>query len=249
MRTGNRPLIAGNWKMHGLRTDARAWARAAAEAAARSAADVALFPPFPWLIDVVAEAGRGVLVGAQACDPHPQGAFTGAVSAEMVADAGATLVLCGHSERRHGFSESDEHVAGSVEAAWRAGLLPVLCVGETLAEREAGRTREVLLRQLGAVLARIPGPHASLALAYEPVWAIGTGRAASPREAAEAHGWLRAAVADRDPARAAALRILYGGSVNPDNMGGFLAVDDVNGALVGGASLDPASFARILLSA
>ncbi|MGE0191824.1 MAG: triose-phosphate isomerase [Planctomycetota bacterium] len=249
MNASRIPLVAGNWKMHGSRAEARAWARAAAGNAARASCDVAVFPPAPWLVDVVEAAGPKVLVGAQACDARASGAFTGAVSAAMVADTGATLVLCGHSERRHVFGESDEHVAASAERAWEAGLTPVLCVGETLAERRAGRTREVVLRQLLAVLGRVPGPSAPLILAYEPVWAIGTGQAATPLEAAEAHGWLRAAVAERDADRAAALRILYGGSVKPDNMGGFLAVDDVDGALVGGASLDPESFARLLLLA
>ena len=237
------PLIAGNWKMNGTRADAVAWTAAAALAAADSPNDVALFPPAPWLLDV-AEAAGDVAVGAQCCSWEASGAFTGALSATMVRETGATLVLCGHSERRHVFGETDEQVAGSMAQATAAGLTPVLCVGETLPEREAGNTQAVILRQLDAGLGALEtgGP---LILAYEPVWAIGTGKAATPTEAAQAHGWLRARVAEAAPERAG-VRILYGGSVKPDNIVGFLSASDVDGALVGGASLDPDVFGQII---
>ena len=242
-------LIAGNWKMNGSLGEARAWAEAATEAAQRSPNDVAVFVPAPWLLPVaglVSEMGSRVALGGQACCWEPKGAFTGAVSAAMLAESGCRMVLCGHSERRHVFGESDEEVAGSLAQALEAGLEPVLCVGETLEEREAGRTAEVILRQLDAGLARLRGPEDPLIVAYEPVWAIGTGKAASPTEAAEAHAALRARVAETDAERAARVRILYGGSAKPANMGGFLEVSDVDGLLIGGASLDPAAFAAMI---
>jgi len=164
----------------------------------------------------------------------------------MLAEAGCRYVLCGHSERRHLFGETDAQVAAGLLQALEAGLTPILCVGETLDERRAERTREVLERQLDAGLATLRGPADPLLVAYEPVWAIGTGQAASPKEAAQAHGWIRARIAGRDADRATALRILYGGSVNPDNIGGFLEVPDVDGALIGGAALDPARFGRMI---
>ena len=234
------PLIAGNWKMNGSRDDALAWTAAASLAAADSANDVALFPPATWLLDVVERAGDGVAVGAQSCYWQAAGAFTGAISATMVRETGATLVLCGHSERRHVFGETDEQVAGAVAQAVAAGLTPVLCVGETLPEREADHAQEVVLRQLDAGL-DVLDAGSPLLVAYEPVWAIGTGLAASPAQAATAHGWIRARLADR-----AGVRILYGGSVKPDNIEGFLSADDVDGVLVGGASLDAAVFAQII---
>jgi triosephosphate isomerase len=249
MTTPRTPLIAGNWKMNGTRTEARAWTAAADAAADESPNDAAIFPPYPWLADVAAQLGApggAVALGGQACHGEARGAYTGAVAAGMLAELGCRYVLCGHSERRSLFGEDDAIVAASVAAALAEGLEPVLCVGETLAEREAGRTQEVLLRQVDAGLAALTGPSDPLVVAYEPVWAIGTGQAATPAEAAEAHGWIRARVAESDPARAERLRILYGGSVNPDNIGGFLDVPDVDGALIGGASLDPDAFARLV---
>ena len=238
-------LLAGNWKMHGSRADARAWAEAANTAAKASRHAVGLFVPAPYLQEVLAAAPE-CLVGAQACHWEAKGAYTGAVSAAMLASCGVPAVLCGHSERRHVFGESDEDVAGATEQAWAHGLVPVLCVGETEAERDEGQTQAVIVRQLEAVLARMPTAEAPLILAYEPVWAIGTGRAASSEEAAQAHAWLRAAVADRLPDRAATLQILYGGSVKPANIAGFLSEEDIDGALIGGASLDPKVFGQIL---
>ena len=242
-------LIAGNWKMNGSLCDPRTWAEAAAAAATDSPNDVAVFPPAPWLMAVggsLADAGGTVALGAQACCWEPSGAFTGAVAASMLAEAGCRMVLCGHSERRHVFGESDAEVAGSLAQALEAGLEPVLCVGETLEEREAGQTEAVILRQLDAGLARLRGPEDPLIIAYEPVWAIGTGKAATPTEAAVAHAALRARVAETDAERAERVRILYGGSAKPANMGGFLEVSDVDGLLIGGASLDPAAFAAMI---
>ncbi|MDF1701873.1 MAG: triose-phosphate isomerase [Planctomycetota bacterium] len=243
------PLIAGNWKMNGSLGDARTWAEAAAAAAAASANDVAVFPPAPWLMAVggsLADAGGGVTLGGQACAWEAAGAFTGAVAASMLAEAGCRMVLCGHSERRHVFGERDADVAGGLARALEAGLEPILCVGETLEEREAGQTEAVILRQLDAGLACLRSAEDPLTIAYEPVWAIGTGKAATPVEAAAAHASLRARVAETDAERAARVRILYGGSANPDNMGGFLEVSDVDGLLIGGASLDPAKFAAMV---
>jgi len=246
------PLIAGNWKMNGTRAEACEWAEAAARAATDAPNEAAIFPAYPHLAKVAgvldAHGGR-VALGGQACAAEAKGAFTGAVAASMLAEVGCTYVLCGHSERRHIFSETDDNVAASLAQALEAGLTPVLCVGETLEEREAGRAREVLLRQLDAGLARLRSPADPLLIAYEPVWAIGSGKAASPREAAEAHGWLRTRVAETDAERAAAVRILYGGSVNPGNIGGFLEVPDVDGALIGGAALDPVAFGRMIRTA
>lgn len=231
--------------MHGSRAEARRWAESASAAARGAAVDVAVFPPFPYLAEVVA-AAAGVGVGAQACHGEAKGAYTGSVSAAMIRDVGATHVLCGHSERRRHCGETDAEVAASAAAAWREGLVPVVCVGETAEERAAGQTMEVVLRQLEAVMAVLPSLEAPLVLAYEPVWAIGSGQAASPAEASAVHGRLRGAVALLDRRRAETLGILYGGSATPANIGGFLAAPHVDGALVGGASLDPIAFAAMV---
>jgi triosephosphate isomerase len=243
-----RPLIAGNWKMNGKRADALRWARAAVAAARGAPNDVAVFPPFPYLVDVataIREAGGGVALGAQACHPEPFGAYTGAVSAAMLAEAGCTAVLCGHSERRRA-GESDAFVAGAVARALEAGLAPVLCVGETKDERREGRARSVVTAQLEAALDELPEGGVALTVAYEPVWAIGTGETATPEQVGEVHGWIRRRLKDRDGAWGARVRILYGGSVHPGNIGRLLAAGDVDGALVGGASLDPDAFARLV---
>ena len=247
MSTERRALIAGNWKMNGSRAEACTWAEAAVQAAAGAENDAAVFPSYPWLAKIAGIlAESGVALGAQACAAETHGAFTGAVAAPMLAEVGCRFVLCGHSERRHVFGETDAYVADSLAQALEAGLEPVLCVGETTEERAAGRTEEVILRQLDAGLARLRGPEDPLVIAYEPVWAIGSGQAASPAEAAEAHAWLRARVAETDTERAEAVRILYGGSVNPDNIGRFLEVPDVDGALIGGAALDPNKFGAMV---
>lgn len=241
-----RLLVAGNWKMNGSLADTRRWALAAAQAARHVQAEVVLFPPYPWLLEVAGLlAGSPARMGAQACHAEPHGAFTGGVSASMLADAGCAYVLCGHSERRLGSGETDQVVCESMRRAWEAGVEPVLCVGETASQRKAGATEEVLGRQLAAALDALPGRPAPLTLAYEPVWAIGTGVVATPDTAQQAHAFLRAQVAARDPQRAGRVRILYGGSVKPDKMEGLLAMPDVDGFLVGGASLDPVAFAAL----
>jgi triosephosphate isomerase len=238
-------LIAGNWKMNGLLADALRWAKAAAEAAGGAPNDLLLLPPYPWLLEVGrAIRGSSVLLGAQACHAEPYGAFTGSVSAAMLKDAGCSFVLAGHSERRRA-GETDERVAASLRRALESGLHPILCVGETREERDGGRARTVVLRQVSAGLDALRDRKDPLTIAYEPVWAIGAGTAASPSAAAEAHGWIRRHVQAADADRAAALRILYGGSGSPANMGGLLAAPDVDGFLVGGASLDPEAFRRL----
>ncbi|MFV1959771.1 MAG: triose-phosphate isomerase [Planctomycetota bacterium] len=244
-----RPLIAGNWKMNGLRADALRWAKAAVGAAEEGGNEVALFPPSPWLTEVGAILGAPdglVGLGGQACHTEPFGAFTGWVSAPMLADAGCRYVLCGHSERRILGGETDATVADALVQALEASLIPILCVGETFEQRRAHQARNVVLRMVDAGLDALPGPESPLLIAYEPVWAIGTGLTASPREASEAHGWIRAQVGERDADRARSLRILYGGSVKPGNIGGLLAASDVDGALVGGAALDPDAFAALV---
>jgi triosephosphate isomerase (TIM) len=245
-----RPVLAGNWKMHKGPHEAETFMKAFAERhAARRNATVVFFPPALSLA-----AARGALagrddigLGVQNLHWEPAGAFTGEISAGMAAEAGARFALAGHSERRHVFGETDEEVGRKAAAALSAGMIPVACVGETLEEREAGGLREVLLRQLDAVLGALPANAATtLIIAYEPVWAIGTGRNATPGDAAEAHAIIRERLESRYGAAAAdVLPILYGGSVKPDNAAELLAAAGVDGLLVGGASLDPAGFAEI----
>ena len=245
-----RPLIAGNWKMNGLSAaldEARAVAGAVDEKA--PAARVALCPP-ATLIHRMAEAlaGSGVAVGGQDCRPEPGGAFTGCLSAEMLADAGASLVILGHSERRAYYGETDADVAAKAEAALRAGLEPIVCVGETAEERAAGRTLEVVLGQVrGSLPDALAG--ADFALAYEPVWAIGSGQTPTSAQIEEAHRAIRQALVARFGDAGARAPILYGGSVKPDNAGEILKLAEVGGALVGGASLTAAQFLPIIRAA
>lgn len=245
-----RPLVAGNWKMHGDAALADTLAAAAAQAAARHPdVDVVLAPPFTLIGRVAAAAGAAAVAG-QDCSEHASGAYTGEVSAPMLAQAGCRLVLVGHSERRSLHGESDRQVAGKFMAAQAAGLVPVLCLGETRQEREAGRTEAVVGRQLAAVV-ELAGPAAlgRAVLAYEPVWAIGTGLTASPEQAQAVHAFLRSEVARRDARIAASLRILYGGSVKADNARGLFRQADIDGGLVGGASLVAADFVAIVAAA
>ena len=248
--TTARPLIAGNWKMNGLAASLdEARAIAAAVDAHAPAARVALCPP-ATLIHRMAEvlAGSGIAVGGQDCRPEPDGAFTGCLSAEMLIDAGASLVILGHSERREYYGETSEQVAAKARAALRAGLEPIVCVGETAAERAAGRALEVVIRQVAASLPDEVGA-AAFAVAYEPIWAIGTGRTPSLAEIEAAHGAIRAAIRDRWGAAGYPAPILYGGSVKPQNAAEILAAAEVGGALVGGASLTAAQFLPIVQAA
>jgi triosephosphate isomerase (TIM) len=244
-----RPVIAGNWKMNLAPARAEAFCAAFAEHfAPRADRTVALFPSAVSLTAVVRALGArdGLLIGVQNIHSEPDGAFTGELSATMARDAGAQLVLVGHSERRHVFGESDETVGKKAAAALDAGLVPVVCIGETLAQREAGNLEAVLRRQLDAALDALPADAADrIVVAYEPVWAIGTGVNATPDDAAGAHRFVRELLAGRYRAAASDVPILYGGSVKPDNAAALLAADQVDGVLVGGASLDAAGFAAI----
>jgi triosephosphate isomerase len=245
-----RPVIAGNWKMHKGPSETAAFCAAFADAfAARDDRTIVFFPPAISLT-AARDAWRGrtdLQLGVQNIHWEPTGAFTGEISAPMAAQAGARYALIGHSERRHVFRETDAEVGSKVAAALGAGLIAVACVGEKLDERQSGRLRDVLLRQLDAILGALPGAAADqLIIAYEPVWAIGTGVNATPDDAAQAHALIRARIAEKiDGSTADALPILYGGSVKPDNAGDLLAANGVDGLLVGGASLDPSGFARI----
>lgn len=255
---GRRPRwVAGNWKMHRTGPEGAALVRecmalAAADAAHESRVRVLVCPPFTALTEVgVAIAGGGFLLGAQNMHAEAEGAFTGEISAAMLLAAGCRFVLLGHSERRQLMGETDAGVASKTRAALAAGLSPVVCVGETLAEREGGRTADVLVRQVAAVYAGMSATEAGRTLiAYEPVWAIGTGKVASPEQAVEAHRIIRSTL-DRVVATGAgdAMPVLYGGSVNGDNAPALFAHADVDGALVGGASLKAAGFWRIAAAA
>ncbi len=251
MARSRRPLIAGNWKMNGLRADALALATGVAEGVrqtGRTDCEVLLCPPATLLM-AVAEAvkGSGVLVGGQNCHANASGAHTGDISAEMLRDAGASHVIVGHSERRTDCGETDAIVRAKAEAAWRAGLLPIVCIGETLAEREAGRTLDVLETQLtGSIPAGATA--ARLVVAYEPVWAIGTGKTPTVAEVAAAHAHIRRVLIGLTP-DAGAVRLLYGGSVKGSNAGELLAAGDVDGGLVGGASLKVDEFLAIAKAA
>jgi len=229
-------LVAGNWKMNGGRADGLALARGVAERARGShGCDLLVCPPFTLLATAgEALAGSGVALGGQDCHAAISGAFTGCISAEMLKDAGCSHAIVGHSERRHTCGETDADVRAKTAAAWRAGLVAIVCVGETRAEREAGRAREIVSAQIAG---SIPdGADAQrLILAYEPVWAIGTGLTPTTADIAEIHAAIRALLP-------AGTRILYGGSVNPKNAAEILALDEVDGALVGGASLKADDF-------
>ena len=244
-----RKIIAANWKMNKTISEATAFARTVRERADLAAAcDIVLIPPF-LSVRPVADvlAGSKILVGAQDLHWEASGAFTGEVSGPMLRDAGASVVLVGHSERRHGLGESNAMVAKKLAAAWRASLEPILCVGETLSERAAGRQNDVVEQQLSAAFAGSDeSAAAATVIAYEPVWAIGTGRTASAEDAVAMHRAIRDWMQGRfgEPT-AAAQRIQYGGSVNAGNAAELLAHEDIDGLLVGGASLDPASFAAI----
>ena len=243
-----RPLIAGNWKMNGDPELAGSLINACKQAVRdHESVDLAVFPPYTLLPLVATEAGGGrVRVGAQDLSPHQKGAYTGEVSASMIKATGATMVLIGHSERRQLFGETDAQVVAKCVAAQEQGIEPVLCVGETLQEREAGQAETVVARQLKAVL-DVCAPE-NLVVAYEPVWAIGTGQTATPLQAQQMHAFIREQVAARSTEVADSIRILYGGSVNAENAAQLFAERDIDGGLVGGASLKPTEFITICKS-
>lgn len=243
-----KPLIAGNWKMNGSAELIETFGRAFAETDLASSVDVVIHPPFPYL-DAARRAFADTFVGlgAQTLNPLHSGARTGEVSGQMLSEFGVEYVLVGHSERRQLYHESDEQVYERVIAALGAGLKPILCVGETLEERDAGRSEDVVLRQVGYVMARLePGQRQQMTIAYEPVWAIGTGLTASPQDAQDTHAGIRKLISEKASAEVAeAIRIQYGGSANAKNAPELSACPDVDGFLVGGASLKP-EFAEIV---
>jgi len=241
-----RPLIAGNWKMNGLRRSADEFGKIIAGGRALAArADLIVCPPATLVAQFAALAqGSAVAVGGQDCHPEPAGAFTGDISAEMLKDAGASAVIVGHSERRTFHKETDAAVRLKVLAAWRAGHVAILCIGETRDERLAGRTLEVVGAQLAGSLPEGASTQ-NLVVAYEPVWAIGTGLTPTPADVGEAHRFIRQRLCARLREDGQGVRILYGGSVKPANAGELLRVENVNGALVGGASLKAEEFLAI----
>jgi triosephosphate isomerase (TIM) len=239
-----RPLIAGNWKMNGLKASAAQLDKMVASAAKLpSQVDILVCPPFTLVAAFAASAnGSRVAIGGQDCHAKVSGAHTADIAAEMLADAGASAVIVGHSERRHDHHETDADVRAKVVAARRARLLPVVCIGETRAERDAGKARDVVGGQLAGSL---PDGAADFVMAYEPVWAIGTGLTPTSKDVEDMHGFIREQLAARFGNGSEAVRILYGGSVKASNAAELLAIDNVDGALVGGASLNAEEFLAI----
>lgn len=242
-----RPLVAGNWKMNGLKASLAEIAaiRQGYDGALQARADLLICPPATLLAAAAAQAtGSGVAVGGQDCHAHSNGAHTGDVAAEMLADAGATYVIVGHSERRADHGESNATVRSKAEAGFRAGLTTIVCVGETQAERAVGRTLAVIGEQLAGSVPKT-ATASRLVLAYEPVWAIGTGLTPTPSDVAEAHAFIRETLERLLPGQSAGVRVLYGGSVKPGNAAELMSVANVDGALIGGASLKAAEFLAI----
>ena len=249
MRT---PVVAGNWKMNGTRTSVQQLVQAIRSGLPEShLADVVLCSPYPFLVQVAESLkDSNIQLGAQNMSEYESGAYTGEVSGQMLRDCGVSHVILGHSERRALFAESSEQVADKFASAQAAGLTPILCVGETLAEREQGNTLQVVQDQLGAVLDKVGvGAFAAAILAYEPVWAIGTGLTATPEQAQEVHAALRAMIASRDKKIAEQVQILYGGSVKAGNAASLFGCPDIDGGLIGGASLDATEFLSICQAA
>lgn len=241
-------LVVGNWKMHGNRASNAALLAGLREAGPWSA-EVAVCVPFPYITEAaLALTGQAIAFGAQDCSAHEQGAFTGEVSSAMLADLGCRYVIVGHSERRALHAESDQLVADKAKAALAHGVTPIVCVGETLAEREAGQTETVVKRQLAAVIHTLTHCIGEIVLAYEPVWAIGTGLTASPEQAQSVHAVLRKQL-QAATQKADAMRILYGGSVKPDNAAQLFAMPDIDGGLIGGAALKAGDFSVICRAA
>lgn len=246
-----RPILAGNWKMYKTPSETvEFFERFLPMVEGTTHAEIVICPPF---VDIPAAAdavqGTTVEIGAQNLYWAKEGAFTGEISAAMLRDAGCRWVIVAHSERREYFGETEETALKKIRAAVEAGLTPIYCVGERLQERESGHTESVLERQMrGCACSLTPEQFAKIVIAYEPVWAIGTGKVATPEIAASAHAFIRGQIRDTFGAAAAdACRILYGGSVKPDNVKGLMAQEEIDGALVGGASLDPQSFAAIII--
>ena len=246
-----RKIVAGNWKLHGSRDFANTLVAELAKGLPLENVDVVVLPPMPYLGGLIEDfEGKAIAFGAQDLSSNQSGAYTGEVSAAMLVDIGARYGLVGHSERRQFHAESSELVAQKFVAASNAGLVPILCVGETLEQREADQTREVIESQLLPVLELAGvGAFERAVVAYEPVWAIGTGRTASPQQAQDVHAFIRGVVAGRDARIADSLPLLYGGSVKPDNAAELFAQPDVDGGLVGGASLVAADFLAIARAA
>jgi triosephosphate isomerase len=244
-----RPILAANWKMHKTLEQAEAFAKAFLPLVAdASEVDVVLAPPFTALAALGrALGGSRVALAAQNVNPEEQGAFTGEVAPGMLVDVGCTYGIVGHSERRSLYAETDAFVSAKANALLARGVRPIVCVGETLEQREAEQTFAVIGRQLAGSLAGLPADRAGdVVVAYEPVWAIGTGKTATPELAQEVHAFIRKSLGEPFGAGAAEVRIQYGGSVKPDNVDALMAQPDIDGALVGGASLDPDAFARIV---
>jgi triosephosphate isomerase (TIM) len=246
MLTGSLPLLAGNWKMHGLASSAGELAQVIdASDVLAATVNLMICPPATLLANFAVRArGSLVAIGAQDCHAEPFGAFTGDISAEMLKDAGATAVIVGHSERRAYHGETDGEVRRKALAAWRAGLTAIVCVGETRGQREAGETIGLVRNQLQGSLPESATAD-NLVVAYEPVWAIGTGLTPTPRDVAEVHTFVRQQLVSRYGRAGQGIRILYGGSVKPSNAAELLRVDEVGGALVGGASLKAKDFLGI----
>ena len=245
-------LVAGNWKMHGDDASNRELVAGIVEGApAADNVSLLVCPPFPYLASVASQLqGSSVELGAQNVSEHQAGAYTGEVASRMLRDVGCRYVIVGHSERRALYGESSAQVAEKMAAALGAGLVPILCVGEMLEEREAGSTEEVVGEQLGAALERsgIAAFKGSV-IAYEPVWAIGTGKTATPEQAQDVHRYIRSVLAEQDASVAETVQILYGGSVKGDNAAGLFAMPDIDGGLIGGASLKAADFLAIARAA
>ena len=243
-----RKLVVGNWKMHGMR-ETNAVLLQGVLAAQPYPCDVAVCVPFPYLSDVAAALkGQPVAWGAQDCSAHEQGAYTGEVSAPMLSEFGCRYVIVGHSERRAFHGETDQIVADKAKAALAKGITPIVCVGETLAQREANETEVVVKRQLSVVIHTLAHCIGEIVVAYEPVWAIGTGKTASPEQAQAVHAVLRAQLAAATP-HAAGMKLLYGGSVKPDNATVLFGQADIDGGLIGGAALKASDFSAICRAA
>jgi triosephosphate isomerase len=244
-----KPVIAGNWKMHKTRDEARALVRAIREGCGDlTRREIVIAPPFTALAAAEEEIqGSEIALAAQNVHWEENGAFTGEISASMLKDAGCEMVILGHSERRQYFGETDELINRKVRAVLRAGLQPIICIGETLAERESGKHEETVSKQLDGGLDGLTDDDLlRIIFAYEPVWAIGTGRTASPETAEEMHGYIRGRLLEKFGGNAETVRILYGGSVKPENIDTLMRQPDIDGALVGGACLEAESFLRII---